>query len=187
VPEKRPFCLIVESSLMKKRRSKILFAITVLFSVLFIVVIYRHPIILKWMKGSARLVGLPMRAKVYSDDKIDHQIKVFHSDSYWDGRKAEYYILYIISPYTYKTKHIIRLDIRDKNAWVPAKTDKTAFDLVFGILFQGETGTQFSDFRDEVNGYGFDPDINVSGRNIRFNLPSKYRNEPSLIRIEFSQ
>jgi hypothetical protein len=172
---------------MKKRTSKIVLAISILFSVFLILFVYRHPIILKWITGSARVIGLPVRASVYADGEFDKKIKVFHSDKYWDGRKADYYILYILSPYTYKTKHIVSLDVREKYAGVPAVTDKNTFDLVFGILFQSETGTQFSDFRDEVKGYGFDPHMDVSGKTIRFNLPSKQKPGISLIRIEFSE
>jgi len=162
-------------------------AITLLFTVFLILFVYRHPIVLKWITGSARVIGWPVRASVYADGEIDKKIKVFHSDKYWDGRKADCYILYILSPYTYKTKHIASIDIPGKNAGVPAFTDKNSFDLVFGILFQSETGTQFSDFRDAVKGYGLDPHIDISGKTIRFNLPSKQKPEPSLIRIEFSE
>ena len=172
---------------MKKRTSKTLFALTILFSVFLILFVYRHPIVLKWMTGSARVIGSPLRASVYADGKMDKKIKVFHSDTYWDGRRADCYILYILSPYTYKTKHIVSLDIHDKYAGVPAFTDKKSFDLVFGILFQSETGTQFSDFRNSVTGYGFDPHMDISGKTIRFYLPSKQKPEPSLIRIEFSE
>jgi hypothetical protein len=173
--------------LMEKRTSKIVLAISILFSVFLILFIYRHPIILKWMTGSARVIGWPERASVYADGDIDKKIKVFHFDKYRDGRKADYYILYIMSPYTYKTKHIIQLDVREKCAGVPAVTDKTTFDLVFGILFQSETATQFSDFRDEVKGYGFDPHLDISGKTILFGLPSKQKPGTSLIKIEFSE
>ena len=162
-------------------------AIFVLFSVFIIVFVYRHPIILKWITGSARVIGLPVRASVYADGRIDKRIKVFHSDKYWDNSKADFYILYILSPYTYKTKHIISLNIRDKYVGVPSVTDKNSFDLVFGILFQSETGTQFSDFREGVKGYGFDPQMDISGKIIHFTLPSKQKPEGSLIRIEFSE
>jgi hypothetical protein len=172
---------------MKKRTSRIVLAITILFLVFLILFVNRHPIILKWMTGSARVIGWPVRASVYADGEIDKKIKVFHSDKFWDGRNADCYILYIISPYTYKTKHIVSLDIHDRYAGVPAFTDKKSFDLLFGILFQSETGTQISDFRDPVNGYGFDPHMDISGKTIRFNLPSKQKPEPSLIRIEFSE
>jgi hypothetical protein len=133
------------------------------------------------------MIGWPVRASVYADGKIDKKIKVFYSDKNWDNDKADYYILYILSPYTYKTKHIISLDVHDKYAGVPSLTDKNSFDLVFGILFQSETGTQFSDFRDAVKGYGFDPRLDISGKIIRFYLPSKQKPDGSLIRIEFSE
>ena len=84
-------------------------------------------------------------------------------------------------------KGIISLDIRNKEAGVPAFTDKSTFDLVFGILFQSETGSQFSDLRNDIRGYGFDPHMEISGKTIRFNLPSKQKSGVSMIRIEFSQ
>jgi hypothetical protein len=150
-----------------------------------VLLIYRHPILLKWMTGSARMIGLPVKGRVYADGELDKKIKVFRSDKYWDGRKADYYILYLLSPYSFKMKHIMGLDVQDKSLGVPTATDKKTFDLVFGILFQSETGTQFSDFRDNVTGYGFDPKLDISGRTIRFNLPSKQKPETSSIRIEF--
>ena len=172
---------------MKKRTSKIVLAVAGLFLVFFILVVYRHPIVLKWMGGSARLIGLPVRASVYADGVIDKKIKVFHSDKYWDGHKTDNYILYILSPYLYKTKHIVSLDIPNKYAGVPVVTDKNTFDLVFGILFQSEPETQLADFRDNVKGYGFDPHMDIAGKTIRFNLPSKQKPGISLIRIEFSE
>jgi len=185
--KKWQFCRVFENIPMKKRTSKIVFALFVLFLALLLLFVYRHPIVLKWMTGSARVIGWPVRASVYADGEIEKKIKVFHSDKYWDGRKADCYILYIISPYPYKTKHIISLDIRGKYAGVPAFTDKNSFDLVFGILFQSETGTQCSDFRDVEKGYGFDPHMDITGKTIRFNLPSKQKPGPGLIRIEFSE
>ncbi len=172
---------------MKKKTSKILSVLAILFSAFLILFIYRHPIVLKWMTGSARVIGWPVRARVYADGEMDKKIKVFHSDTYWDGRKADYYILYLFSPYPYKTKHIVSLDIQNKYAGVPAFTDKKSFDLVLGFLFQSETGDQFSDFRDTVKGYGFDPRMYISGKTIRFYLPSKQQPEPGLISIEFSE
>jgi hypothetical protein len=167
---------------MKKRSLRIVLGVVLLLSVLFL---YRHPILLKWMTGSARMIGLPVRASVYTDAEIDKRIKVFHSNVYGDGRKADYYILYLLSPYSFKTKHIISINIRDTCLGVPSVTDKITFDLVFGILFQSRTGTQFSDFRDNVSGYGFDPRMDISARTIRFNLLSKQKPEASSIRIEF--
>jgi hypothetical protein len=169
---------------MRKRTSKIVRTLSILFCVFLMVFVYRHPIILRWITGSARVIGWPVRASVFSDGEIDKRIKVFHSDKYWDKSNGDYYILYIHSPYTYNTKHIISLDKPGKYAGVPAATDKNSFDLIFGILFQSKTGTQFSDFRDDVKGYGFDPHIDISGKIIRFRLPSKQNPGGSLIRID---
>jgi hypothetical protein len=139
------------------------------------------------MTGSARIVGLPVRATVFADDTIDQRIKVFHTDRQWNGKKTDCFFLYLLSPYTFKTKHIISIIRHSSYAGVPSATDKMAFDLVFGILFQSETGTKFSDFRDNANGYGFDPQMNETGGIILFRIPSKQKPEGSLIRIELSE
>jgi hypothetical protein len=169
---------------MKRRYFIIVVGIVLLFSVFFV---YRHPILLEWMTGKARIIGFPIRADVYADGEIDKRIRIFRCDKYRDGPKADFYILYLLSPYSFKTKHIISLDLQEKYAGVPAVTDKNAFDLVFGILFQSESATQFQDFRDQVTGYGFDPQLNISGNTVLFRIPSKQKAEPSMIRIEFSE
>jgi len=172
---------------MKRRNPKIVSAICLLVLVLLMIFVYRHPIIIKWMTGSARMIGRPVRATVFADEHIDKTIRVFHSDKNWDDSKADCYILYILSPYAYRTKHIISLEVVDKYAGVPSLTDKNSFDLVFGALFQSETATQFSDFKDEENGYGFDPHLDISGKTIRFTLPSKQAPGLCSIRIDLSE
>lgn len=133
------------------------------------------------------MIGWPVRATVYADDMINHRIRVFHTDSYWSGGKTDCYILYLLSPYAYKTKHIISLNLREHYAGVPSATDIKSYDLVFGILFQSETGAQFADFKDDMKGYDFDPHLNISNRTIRFYLPSKQEPGGSEIRIELSE
>lgn len=172
---------------MKKRTLKIVFAVVILFSVCSVIYAYRHPIILKWMTGSARMIGWPLRTTVYADDTIDRKIRIFHTDRYWDGGKTDCYILYLLSPYNFKTRHIISLNLQDHYAGVPSATSKYDYDLVLGILFQSETGAKFSDFRDDMKGYNFDPQMHISDRTILFRVPSKQKPEGSLIRIEYSE
>ena len=80
--EKWQLCRGFKNIPMKKRTSKIVLAVAGLFFVFFILIIYRHPIVLKWMTGSARVIGLPVRASVYADGVTDKRIKVFHCDKY---------------------------------------------------------------------------------------------------------
>jgi hypothetical protein len=49
-----------------------------------------HPTILKWLTGSARLIGRPIEATVYTNGQVNDSIRVFHVDRYWNDSKADY-------------------------------------------------------------------------------------------------
>jgi hypothetical protein len=53
-----------------------------------------HPILLKWLTGSARHIGKPIHATIYTNGQVNHDIKVFHVDKYWvSNEKANNYLL----------------------------------------------------------------------------------------------
>src|SRR5688572_529192 len=59
---------------------KIVFGLLILFAVAVGVTSIDHPIILKWVTGSARHLGKPIPATVYTNGQVNHHIKVFYSD-----------------------------------------------------------------------------------------------------------
>ena len=120
-----------------------------------------HPIILKWLSGTARHIGKPITATVYTDGLVNPDIKVFHVDKYWNGEKADYYLLYI--PYVDKGRlKFVSLNRKDNYAGSPTSTNIRDYDFIAGHLFQSETGATFSLFTDGIKGFDFDPRLSFT-------------------------
>lgn len=130
-----------------------------------------HPIILRWLTGTARLIGKPIAATVYADDQVNTDIKVFHVDKYWNGTPADYYLIHFIYADTKETREIISINSKDNYVGRPSSTNKNDYDNVFGRLFQGEVGGKFTLFTDDIKGYGFDPQLSITDSTIKFKLP----------------
>ena len=59
---------------------KIVFGLLILLAVVIGLTSINHPIILKWVTGSARHFGKPISATVYTNGQANDHIKVFYSD-----------------------------------------------------------------------------------------------------------
>jgi len=129
-----------------------------------------HPIILKWFSGSARLVGRPTEATVYTDGQVNRDVKVFYVDNYWNGEPADYYILYF--PYADHSRlQILCLNRKDNYAGVPSSTNARDYDVVAGLLFQSEVGAKFTTMQDDIKGFNFNPQLAFGDRQITFTIP----------------
>ena len=153
-----------------------LFKITVgLLLVLIAVVglLYKtHPIILKWLYGSARSIGKPFQATVYTNGHVNYGIKVFHVDKYWDSNeKADGYILSLAEFDSLGTLKFFNIDLKEKWIGRPVGTSNKNYDFIAGHLFQSETGGHFSPFQDDMKGFNFDPQLSFTDRQIKFYVP----------------
>ncbi len=129
-----------------------------------------HPIILKWLSGSARLVGRPTKATVYTDGQVNTDIKVFHVDKYWNGEPADYYILYF--PYADNSRlKILSLNRQDNYAGGASSTNKRDYDIIAGNLFQSEVGAKFTPMQDDIKGFNHDPKLAFSEGQITLTIP----------------
>lgn len=130
-----------------------------------------HPIILKWFSGSARLIGSPTAATVYTDGQLNQDIKVFHVDKYWSGEPADYYVLYF--PYADNSRlQILSLNRKDNYAGGPSSTNVWDYDIVAGLLFQSEVGANFTPIQDDMKGFNFTPQLTFSDRQITLTIPA---------------
>ena len=75
-----------------KRLLFILTGLLVIYVVASIALEVYNPILSKWVSGSARIIGKPINAIVYTDGHINNDIKVYRENSYWDGKKSNAYI-----------------------------------------------------------------------------------------------
>ena len=137
-----------------------------------ILIFLNHPIILKWFEGTARHIGRPVAATVYTDGKINPGIKVFHVDKYWGSSEiANNYLLDMAELDSMGRLKYLNINLKEKWIGLPISTSKRDYDLIMGHLFQSETGGHFTPFQDDMKGLGFDPQLLVTGKEIKFNMP----------------
>ena len=141
------------------------FALLILLAVAVGLTSINHPIILKWVTGSATHHGKPMPAIVYTDGKVNNEIKVFYTD------KANNYLLSLKEYDTLGMLEFININLSEKWIGRPVATSKKDYDFIGGHLFQSETGGHFSPFQDDMKGFNFDPQLTFTDGQIRFNMP----------------
>ena len=150
---------------------QILVALLLIFVVAVGLISINHPIIIKWLSGTARHIGKPITATVYTNGQINNDIKVFHVDKYWKGGRADYYIIYV--PYADKSRlKFFSLNKKDNYAGCPVSTNIRDYDLIAGHLFQSEVGAHFTPFSDDMKGFDFDPHLSFSNKQINLNIPA---------------
>jgi hypothetical protein len=121
-----------------------------------------HPIILKWLTGSARHHGRPIHATIYTNGEVNDQLKVFYTD------EADSYLITFTES---GVSTIFNLSLNRNWIGRPVETSNDGYDFIAGHLFQSETGDQFIPVEDEITGRTFDPQLISTDGQIRFNMP----------------
>jgi hypothetical protein len=174
---------------MKLKVIRAIKILAVLFFLLIIsaIAIYpTHPIILKWLTGEAKIIGKPINATVYTDGHINRDIIVYREKTCWGGQKTNSYILKLKQFDKYGMLKFINIYLTDKWIGRPVGTSISDYDTIDGYLFQSETGSICSDFRDDMKGFNFDPHLQFTDIEIKFNVPLLYLKFNS-VRIELNE
>ena len=144
---------------------KIVLGLLIVFAVAVGLTSINHPIILKWMTGSARHHGKPMQATVYINGLVNDHLKVFYTD------KPNNYLLSLAAYDSLGTLKFLNINLVEKWIGRPVATSKNDYDFIMGHLFQSETGGHFSPFQDDMKGFNFDPQLSFMDGQIKFNMP----------------
>ncbi len=136
-----------------------------------------HPIILKWVTGSARHFGKPMNATVFVDGKVNDQVKVFYTD------EPDNYLLSFVECDTTGMLKFLNIDLNKKLISQPVAKSADDHDFIAGHLFQSKAVGQFSPYQADQN--DFDPRLSITGDQIRLDLPPNALHFDS-IRIEMN-
>ncbi|MBC5994843.1 hypothetical protein [Pontibacter cellulosilyticus] len=150
---------------MLLRLLKIVFGLLILLAVAVGLASISHPIILKWVTGSAKHHGKPMPATVYTNGQVNDHIKVFYSD------EPKNYLLSFAEYDSLGMIKFLNVDLNEKRIGRPVATSKNDFDIIAGHLFQSETGRHFSPLQDDIKGVDFDSHLTFSDTEIKFNMP----------------
>lgn len=136
-------------------------------AIIAIVVIERtHPILFKWLTGNARYIGKSINATVYTDGNISNKIKVYRNNYLPDD-----YLLALSEPDGDGMLKYINLNLDKKWVGRPVSTNIRNYDVINESLYQSNVGAHFTDFRDDMKGFNFDPHLHHSGDTIKFNAP----------------
>jgi len=128
------------------------------------------PMLSKWVSGSARIIGLPINATVYTDGHINNDITVYREKTYWDGKKANNYILKLAKFDKDGMLKFIHIDLDDKWIGRPVSTAESDYDIINGSLFQSDVSYHCIDFRNDMKGFNFDPHLEYSNSEIKFDV-----------------
>lgn len=151
---------------------KIVVGLLLLFAVAVGLISTSHPIILKWVTNSARLIGRPIQATVYTNGKVNSGIRVFHIDKYWGSNaKANNYLISLAEYDSIGRLKFFNINLNENWIGSPVGTSKNDYDFIAGYLFQSETGGDFIPFQDDIKGFGIDPQLSFIDRQIKFNMP----------------
>ena len=144
---------------------KIIFGLLILFAVAVGLTSINHPIILKWVIGSARHFGKPIPATVYANGQVNDQIKVFYTD------EPNNYLLSLTEFDSLGMLKFLNINLGEKWIGRPVGISKKDYDLIAGHLFLSETGQHFTPFQDDMKGFNFDPQLLFTDSQIKFNMP----------------
>ena len=156
-----------------KKYQQFIIAVFLIFALAIGLTSISHPIVLKWLTGSARVIGKPIHATVYTDGHINHGITVVHVAKYWDSNeKANTYLLRLTTFDSLGNLKFLNVNLSEKWIGRPVGTSKRDYDLLMGRLFHSETGGHFVAFEHTEKGYNFDPQLSFTQTQIKFNVPS---------------
>jgi hypothetical protein len=151
---------------------KLLISVLILFSLILGIMSINHPIILKWVIGSASHHGTAMPALVYADGQAKKDIHVFYTD------EENNYLICLAALDTSDHLRFLNINLNDKTISIPVTISSTDYDLIAGHLFQSERGKNFSSIQTTGRDSNFDPQLSFAGEEIIFNMP------PNKLKIE---
>ncbi|RTL59003.1 MAG: hypothetical protein EKK37_11850 [Sphingobacteriales bacterium] len=151
---------------------KLVVVVLFVFMLVIGLITLNHPIILKWITGSARYIGKQVPSTVYTNGKLNKEIKIYFTDHYFGSKEKTKE--YIVSLSEYDKEGMLkffRIDLRDNWIGRPVNTSNTGYDIICGRLFQSETGEISTPWNVDMKGFNFDPNLVFDSKQIKFNTP----------------
>lgn len=127
-----------------------------------------YNILVKYNFNNARNLGKEISTKIYTNGYLNNEIKLFKANSYWDGKNANYYILYLPKAIS---RQFICINLDYKYIGIPSSASSSDYKIILGNLFQSEVGAQFSLIDNSIKGLNYNPKLQVSKNKITFKLP----------------
>jgi hypothetical protein len=133
-----------------------------------------HPILIKWIAGSGRIVGKPLKSEVYINGRLDSDVRLFKMNKYWNDEKADIIIVYAPNSKN-NFMSIYLIDILDEDIKLPISTLQKDYDVIDGILFQSETGASVINLNTPEKSFDdFRINMKIESNQISFYIPHSF-------------
>lgn len=166
---------------MTRKFLKISLAFLLLSFVIVCLISIKHPILRKWFFGQARFIGNPISANVYTNEQKNDSVKVYLGHAkYADGKSGRYFLIRL--PESYQSSRLQYFIIDTTRLWV-ARASCVAidcYDSINGWLFESEIAWRYVDFKDDMKGFDYDPELSVKDNQMKIYMPKEFPGFDSL-------
>jgi hypothetical protein len=132
---------------------------------------YRHPLILKVVDGSARILSSPVDATIEIDGEAQPSALCFAVKSRFDGTPADILVLWLPNPSVIDGRDVVVVDRLHHDVGLP-NAGNGDYELLRGqYLLQSESGSMYASFK----GAKFDSQdthLEIRQKHITFIMPS---------------
>jgi hypothetical protein len=133
--------------------------------------LYReHPVMLKVVAGSARVLSPPMNASIQIDGQVEPAARCFLMSSYFKGKPADSLVFWLPSSSSVDGREILIVDRANHNVGYPNSSNLNYHLLWNRFLFQSESGNLMVPFR-SAKSFGRDPELVVNDHAVSFRMP----------------
>ena len=132
--------------------------------------VYQHPLIVKTVSGSARLLSPPVEATIRIDGEVQPSARCFAVRSRFDGSPADSLVLWLSDPSAVYGRTVVVVDRLHHDVGLP-NAGEGDYELLWGrYLLQSESGSMYASFRG-AKFDGQDPKLVISDEHITFIIP----------------
>ena len=149
---------------------KISLFIVIAILLIFVITVFRNPIIAKFLSGTARIIGKEIRSEIYINGKRELNAKLFIAKSnFEETEKRDYLILYLRNLKDYNGTPVLIIDRENQIVKIPNANEKD-YNLVFENLLQSDSGANVMiPINNKIKGLGFEPNLKFADKKITFN------------------
>jgi hypothetical protein len=149
---------------------KIFIFIIITILLISVIIVFRNPIIAKFLSGTARIIGKEIRSEIYINGKRELNAKLFIAKSnFEETEKRDYLILYLRNLKDYNGTPVLIIDRENQIVKIPNANEKD-YNLVFENLLQSDSGANVMiPINDKIKGLGFEPNLKFEDKKITFN------------------
>jgi len=150
----------------------IVVALVLMGSPTFIYLYKEHPVMLKVVAGSARVLTSRVEADIRMDNLKQSGAHCLQMSSSFDGRQVDWLVLWIPDASSPYGREILIVDRANRNVGIPNSSNLQYHLLWNRFLFQSESGSFYVPLY-SAKSYAQDPELVLNDHSISFRMPDQ--------------